>query len=209
MTLAQQRIAETVDLFYDGNAPMAVAGVRYKDAVDQMDKDVKELDEVYRKTVLDPIGRLIGTFPDFNESIKKRERKIIDYDRTRSTVRKLVDRPSEDSNRLPRAEAEAAVARDLYEDVNQKLIHEIPQLIDLRVDYLHPSFEALVKSQLKFNEFAFQRLESVKQEFQKHDAISGMGRTPEEAALIADRALEGQVDDVLMKMKELTICGYR
>jgi hypothetical protein len=59
-------------------------------------------DNNYRVTVLDPLGRLIGVFPDFNEAIKKRQKKLLDYDRLRANVRKLVDKPSEDTSKLPR-----------------------------------------------------------------------------------------------------------
>lgn len=46
-------------------------------------------------------------------------------------------------------EKETAMARDVYEALNEQLTTEIPQLIDLRVPYLDPSFEALVKIQLR------------------------------------------------------------
>ena len=41
------------------------------------------------------------------------------------------------------------MARDVYEALNEQLTTELPQLIDLRVPYLDPSFEALVKIQLR------------------------------------------------------------
>lgn len=41
------------------------------------------------------------------------------------------------------------MARDVYETLNDQLTNEVPQLIDLRVPYLDPSFEALVKIQLR------------------------------------------------------------
>jgi hypothetical protein len=41
------------------------------------------------------------------------------------------------------------MARDVYDSLNEQLTSEIPQLIDLRVPYLDPSFEALVKIQLR------------------------------------------------------------
>jgi hypothetical protein len=41
------------------------------------------------------------------------------------------------------------MARDAYKSLNDQLTNEIPQLIDLRVPYLDPSFEALVKIQLR------------------------------------------------------------
>jgi hypothetical protein len=47
------------------------------------------------------------------------------------------------------AEKEAQMAKEVYEALNDQLTGEIPQLIDLRVPYLDPSFEALVKIQLR------------------------------------------------------------
>jgi amphiphysin len=85
------------------------------------------------------------------------------------------------------------LARDTYETINRQLITEIPKLIDLRVAYLHPSFEALVKSQLQFNEDAFYALDSIGKSFPSGTS-GGMA------------SLEGQVEASLQKMKELTIC---
>lgn len=81
--------------------------------------------------------------------IKKRHHKLLDYDSLRAKVKKLVEKPDKDPSKLPRAEKEAQMARDVYEALNEQLTNELPQLIDLRVPYLDPSFEALVKIQLK------------------------------------------------------------
>jgi hypothetical protein len=41
MTLAQARIAETVDQFYDESAPLATAGRKYKDSISTMDANAR------------------------------------------------------------------------------------------------------------------------------------------------------------------------
>ena len=41
------------------------------------------------------------------------------------------------------------MAKEIYEGLNEQLTTELPRLIDLRVPYLDPSFEALVKIQLR------------------------------------------------------------
>ncbi|KAJ3075016.1 hypothetical protein HK102_005692 [Quaeritorhiza haematococci] len=198
MTLAQQRIAETVDNFYEDGTPLGYAVLQYKAAVEKLDEDARtELDTTFRTTVLDPLGKLIAAFPDFNECIKKRQKKMLDYDRARSGVKKLVDKPSEDQSKLPRAEQEAHQAREIYETYNRQLISEIPKLIDLRIPYLDPCFEALVKSQLKFNEDAYKSLEGVKKSFE----TSGGG-----GGEYGDAGLEAQIEDALQQMRELSIC---
>jgi BAR domain len=74
-----------------------------------------------------------------------------------------VDKPSDDPTKLPKAEKEASMAREIYEDLNEQLTSELPQLIDLRVPYLDPSFEALVKIQLRFCKEGYERMAQVQQ----------------------------------------------
>ncbi|RKO83798.1 hypothetical protein BDK51DRAFT_28484 [Blyttiomyces helicus] len=194
MTLAQQRIAETVNNFYEDGAPLGYAGMQYKTAVEQMDEEARtELDTNYRTTVLDPLGKFIAVFPDFNEAIKRRQKKLLDYDRLRSQARKLVEKPSDDPGKLPRAESEANAAREVYESLNRQLVTEIPKLVDLRVPYIDPSFEALVKSQLVFNEAAFYKLDAIKTAFPGNGGL--------------EHGIDRQVEDVLQQMRDLTICG--
>ncbi|KAJ2998077.1 hypothetical protein HDV02_004902 [Globomyces sp. JEL0801] len=176
MTSAQKSIADTIDQFYDDNAPLSKAARSYKDAMIQMDENLR----------LD----LVGVLPFVNEVIKKRKLKLLDYDRTRTTVKKLIDKPSEDPSKLAKAEADCTHARNQYEPLNQQLVTEIPQLIDMQIPYLNPSFEALVKSQLAFNEGAFHKLDAIKKSFPSN----------------SDVGLEGRVEGVLQQMRELSIC---
>jgi hypothetical protein len=55
------------------------------------------------------------------------------------------------------------MAREIYEELNEQLTAELPQLIDLRVPYLDPSFEALVKIQLTFCKEGYEKMAQVQQ----------------------------------------------
>ncbi|KAF8934891.1 hypothetical protein BGZ58_005368 [Dissophora ornata] len=192
MNAAQVRISNTLEQFYDDGEPMGLAGHKYKDAVTKMEQQAQDEDAAYRSTVLEPIGRYNAYFPQIEEAIKRRNKKLLDYDNSRSKVRKLVERPSEDATKLPRAEHEANTARDMYETMNAQLTVELPKVIDARVSYLDPSFEAVVKSQLSFAQDAKNTLEALRQYF------------PPEPQ---DYVLEQQADGILQQMRELTICG--
>ena len=63
-------------------------------------------------------------------------------------------------------------------------------LIDLQGPYLEPSFEAMIKSQLAFNEGAYYKLDGIKRSFPTD----------------GERNLEGRVENVLERMRELSIC---
>ncbi|CDS11645.1 hypothetical protein LRAMOSA03908 [Lichtheimia ramosa] len=191
MTGTQLRISQTIGHFYDDTVIMGPGGQEYKKVIEKMDEETKtEMDQAFRATVLEPLSRFCSYFPEVNEAVKRRQKKLLDYDAHRSKVRKLIDKPSEDPQRLPRAEQEANMAREMYEGLNSILIADLPKVVELRVPYLDPTFEALVKAQLQFCQSSYEQLEGLRHHF-----------PPETDA--SDR----RVDDVLQQMRELSICG--
>lgn len=191
MTNAQVRIAQTMEGFYDESSPMGLSGVEYKRVIEKLDEEARtNLDAAYRATVLEPLGRYCSYFPEVNEAIKRRQKTLLDYDSARSKVRKLVDRPSEDPSRLPRAEQEANIARERYENLNSIIINDLPKVIELRVPYIDPTFEALVKSQLRFSQTSYEHLEGLRHHFPANNETA-----------------DTRVDNVMQQMRELTICG--
>lgn len=104
--------------------------------------------------------------------------KLLDYDSARSKLRKLIEKPSEDPTKLPRvclspffrtssfepsckAQQENDDAREVFELLNEQLIAELPQLLDLRVPYFDPSFEAMIRIQCKFAEDGYEKMSTV------------------------------------------------
>lgn len=197
MTASQMRIAETIDAFYGDAGTRDGVSRSYKQAVEELDAEtIKALDGPYRTTVLEPISRFCAYFPDINECIKKRNHKLLDYDSMRAKVKKLVEKPDQDVTKLPRAEKEAVVAKEVYEALNDQLQTELPKLIELRVPYLDPSFEALVKIQLRFCAEAYSRMAQVQQYL---DAD-----TREQ---YAQGQLDSRVEQVLQEIRDLSIAG--
>ncbi|KAI9840853.1 MAG: BAR adaptor protein Hob3 [Sclerophora amabilis] len=219
MTASQMRIAETIDAFYGDAGTKDGVSRSYKQAVEDLDAEtIKALDGPYRTTVLEPISRFCAYFPDINEckfktatghydpkaemsqadnpGIKKRNHKLLDYDATRARVKKLIEKPDKDVTKLPRAEKEQDMAKAAYEQLNEQLFTELPQLIDLRVPYLDPSFEALVKIQLRFCAEAYSRMAQVQQYL---DAD-----TREQ---YAQGHLDSRVEEVLQEIRDLSIAG--
>jgi len=200
MTAAQARLANTIETFYsaaDRNSEGAIAGNAYKRAVDDLEATViKEFETPYRTTVLEPVGKMASLFPVINENISKREKKLLDYDAARSRLRKLMDKPPEDPSKLPRAQQENDEAKEVFDGLNEQLISELPQLLDLRIPYFDPSFESMIRMQVKFAEEGYEKLGAVQRYFQdsvRDDYAAGQ--------------LDAQVEGVLQEMRELSICG--
>ncbi|OAL51237.1 BAR-domain-containing protein [Pyrenochaeta sp. DS3sAY3a] len=197
MTASQMRIAETIDAFYGDAGTKDGVSRSYKQAVTDLDAEtIKALDGPYRTTVLDPIQRFCSYFPDINACITKREHKQMDYDRMRAQVKKLTDKPDKDVTKLPRAEKDEQLAKAAYDQLNETLTSELPQLIDLRVPYLDPSFEALVKIQLRFCAEAYSRMAQVQQYLDANTRDQ-----------YAQGELDARVEEVLQEIRDLSIAG--
>jgi hypothetical protein len=189
MTMAQQRMAETIIQFYDEKSNLVSLGIKYKEAADLLDEKVRaSMDDDYRNTVLEPLAKFSGYFPLVNEIIKKRQKKLLDFDSQRSKVKKLIEKPSDDPTKLPIAEKQAAEIKKIYQKLNSQLIEDMPKLIDLRVPYLNPSFDAIIKCQLKFS-------------LEAHNQLSGLEKE------FADKHLES-VESVLQKLRDLSIVHF-
>jgi hypothetical protein len=184
MTASQMRIAETIDAFYGDAGTKDGVSRSYKQAVTDLDAEtIKALDGPYRTTVLDPIQRFCSYFPDINSCITKREHKQMDYDRMRAQVKKLTEKPDK-------------LAKAAYDQLNETLTTELPQLIDLRVPYLDPSFEALVKIQLRFCAEAYSRMAQVQQYLDANTRDQ-----------YAQGELDARVEEVLQEIRDLSIAG--
>ncbi|KAI4519477.1 BAR-domain-containing protein [Schizophyllum commune Loenen D] len=201
MSQAQARIAGTVETFYgaaDRTSEGAMAAHAYKSAIEELEGSIsREFETPYRTTISEPIGKMCAYFPVINEHISKRGKKMIDYDAARARLRKLIDKPSEDPQRLPRAQAENDETKEKQFDIlNNQLIEELPVLLDQRIPFFDPSFEAMIRIQAKFAEEAYEKMSGVQRYFDdsvRDDYAAGQ--------------LDAQVEGVLQEMRELTICG--
>lgn len=199
ISLSQSRMAATIDTLYDATAPLHVCAAMYKTCIENLEEGVRQdLDATYRVTVLDPLSKFCGFFPVYNEAISKRGKKLLDYDAVRSRHRKLIERPNEDPTKLPRAEQEVQEMKTIFDHYHVSLQQELPKLVAMRITYLEPSFEALLKLQHVYATEASTRLNNLSASFQSAGCITDLE--------VADRQLEGSVELTLEKMRALPIC---
>lgn len=52
-------------------------------------------------------------------------------------------------------------AKEIFEALNEQVVVELPQLLDLRIPYFDPSFEAMIRMQIKFAEEGYEKLGGV------------------------------------------------
>jgi len=59
------------------------------------------------------------------------------------------------------AQQEHDECKEMFDMLNDQLIAELPQLLNLRVPYFDPSFEAMIRMQAKFAEEGYEKLSGV------------------------------------------------
>ncbi|AET38442.1 amphiphysin-like protein RVS161 Ecym_2742 [Eremothecium cymbalariae DBVPG len=205
VTASQVTIAEVISNLYDDSKSSSGSGYNvgnyYLQCVRDFDSEtVKQLDGPFRETVLDPISKFSMYFDEIEGAIKKRDHKKQDYDAAKAKVRRLVDKPAKDATKLPRAEKELALAKEVFENLNDQLKTELPQLVALRVPYYDPSFEALVKIQLRFCTEGYTRLAQIQQYLDQQSRDD-----------YANGVLDERIEQLLQQMSNLNICalGYK
>ncbi|CDK28461.1 unnamed protein product [Kuraishia capsulata CBS 1993] len=200
VTASQSAIAEVISNLYEDNQNNGAynnLGGYYLQVIQEFDQEtVKQLDGPFRETVLDPIGKFCQYFDEIAEAIKKRAHKKVDYEQAKSKVRRLIDKPAKDASKLPRAETELARAKGIFDDLNNQLKAELPQLVDIRVPYFDPSFEALVKIQLKFCSEGYARIAQVQQYLDQTSRDE-----------YANGVLDNKAADLIGQMNRLNICA--
>lgn len=199
VTASQVTIAEIVSNLYEeakqGGSIYSNVGNFYLQSVRELDEEtVKQVDGPFRETILDPITKFAGYFNEIDEAIKKRAHKKIDYDQCKAKVRRLIDKPAKDAGKLPRAEKELAMSKEIFDELNEQMKAEMPQLISLRVPFYDPSFESLVKIQLKFCTEGYSRLAQVQQYLDQTSRDE-----------YANGVLDGKIDDMILQMNGLNI----
>ncbi|CCH60929.1 hypothetical protein TBLA_0D04330 [Henningerozyma blattae CBS 6284] len=206
VTASQVTIAEVISNLYDDSKYAnsnnnSNVGNYYLQSVQDFDSEtVKQLDGPFRETVLDPVTKFSSYFKEIDDAIKKRDHKKQDYDASKAKVRRLIEKPAKDASKLPRAEKELALCKDVFDNLNDQLKLELPQLISLRVPYYDPSFEALVKIQMRFCTDGYTRLAQIQQYLDQQSRDD-----------YANGLLDDRISDLLQQMSSLDICalGYK
>lgn len=191
----QASVADVLAGFY-GKDEASVAKV-YQEAMREMLDCREELEQPYLQTVLNPIERFNSYYVDVNEAIKKRAHKKIDYDALKSKVQKLIDNRQDDPAFEPKlrdTQEELARAQTVYGALNNQLKDELPQLIEMRIPYLNPSFEAFVKIQLRYFADNYAKLNVVQKQL---DA--------ETRRAFSSGDLDKKMDNILGKIRELNV----
>ncbi|KAJ1673252.1 BAR adaptor protein Hob3, partial [Spiromyces aspiralis] len=193
MTKSQCKLAENMSALMDGGQSLQSYQAAYRHATNYIDEKVRaDFESTFNQTVLDPVGKYCAYIPEFNKGIATRKRRLQDFDKLKTQWRKAYEKKNVEPEMFQKIDEDATYAEQVYNNINNSLIQEIPKLINARVDVLEPSFEAFIKVQHDFYRQSSEQMDRVQTYL------------PEKAS-DDDQVLDDNIRDVLERIRGLSI----
>ncbi|KAL5021827.1 hypothetical protein ScPMuIL_000982 [Solemya velum] len=159
---------------------------------------MQEQNTCAQKTVVEPVKKLNSIFPSLQNAVRKREQSLQEYRKCQAKVEKYKERERTGQAiiKLQTCQKSLSFARDDFQNQNTALMEDMPKFYDGRIEYFQPSLQALIKSEVTYNEKALQVYSELSDSLQEH---SGEGadviNTRIQQTLSNIRALSITVDD--------------
>ncbi|KAK2159196.1 hypothetical protein LSH36_156g01024 [Paralvinella palmiformis] len=120
--------------------------------VQQLDTMSQEMNASSTKTVVEPMKLFSTIFPSLQQQVKKREQLLQELNKCQAKVDKYMEREQTGQNKVKLAMSKKALesAKTEFDAQNKTLMTDVPKLYLGRINYFEPSFQALIKSQLKY-----------------------------------------------------------
>ena len=145
------RMSDASTLVPEGNPEGIEACEQYQAIVAELKQTLAPELEMIETRVIQPAQDLLEVFKNVKKLLTKNEHKLVDYDRHRTTLKKLQDKKEKtlkDEKALYRAEADVEAATQEYEYYNDLLKDEMPKLFALESEFIRPLFQNLYYMQL-------------------------------------------------------------
>eukprot|EP00088_Acartia_fossae_P052742 TRINITY_DN5974_c0_g2_i1.p1 TRINITY_DN5974_c0_g2~~TRINITY_DN5974_c0_g2_i1.p1 ORF type:complete len:264 (+),score=51.56 TRINITY_DN5974_c0_g2_i1:36-794(+) len=125
---------------------------QYGDAVYQMGHRTEDLVDLSQRTVVEPLKKLSGEFPQIQNAVKRRDLTLAETLRAQNKFQKQdkLEKTGQNIVKTEQLRKGFQSAKDDFEKQNRLLVMELPELYERRVDYFQPSLQALVCSQVDY-----------------------------------------------------------
>jgi len=134
---------------------------------EELTPEIDELDH----TVLQPIVQLREILRHITKTITKRQHKMVDYDRYRSSLTKLQSKNEKslsDEKQIFKLEGQLETATQDYSYLNEMLKEQLPYFFQLRSHFIDPIFQTFYNLQVKIYLSMWQRIHNMVEENPGH-----------------------------------------
>ncbi|XP_064643931.1 amphiphysin-like isoform X2 [Lineus longissimus] len=143
--------------------------------------------------VMAPLNKYIATFQETKTKISKRGRKLVDYDNSRHNVDELLNQKKKDESKLAKSHEDLESAKRIFDELNDDLHNELPNLYDKRIQVYSENFTNLYDSETTFHVEAGklkaqlqEAMEKLNREFDK--GSYGVKRSPSHVSSMSNRS---------------------
>ena len=145
------RVSDPDSLVSEGNLEGIRACEEYENIVKELQETLRPELEMIQSRVIGPADELLSVIKNVQKSILKRQHKQLDYDRHRTTLKKIQDKKDKtlkDEKALYKAENDVELATQEFNYFNDLLKDELPKLFALERDFIRPLFQSFYYMQL-------------------------------------------------------------
>ncbi|BCR84609.1 amphiphysin [Aspergillus chevalieri] len=183
----------------EGNPEGIHACEEYEAIVRELQESLAPELDMIDSRIISPADQLLEVIKVIRKVGVKRDHKQLDYDRHRTTLKKLQDKKDKslkDEKALYKAESDVEQATQEFNYYNDLLKDELPKLFALEAEFIRPLFQSFYYMQL--NVF-----------YTLHDKMQGMNIGYFDLTLDVEEAFEKKRGDVKERTEELTIVHYK
>ena len=116
----------------------------------QMGHNTDDMVQLAQRTVRDPMKKINGEFPNIQAAIKRRDMTLQEAQRAHIKYEKIAKDITSNNAKKEQAKRCFMSAKEDFEKANKKLLLELPQFYDRRIEYFQPCLQALVRSQVDY-----------------------------------------------------------
>ncbi|KAJ4985023.1 BAR domain-containing protein [Stagonosporopsis vannaccii] len=145
------RMSDPTSFHDEGNTAGIEACEQYQEVVGELQETLKPELEMIESRVISPANQLLDIIKAVRKLGAKRDHKQLDYDRHRTTLKKLQDKKDKtlkDEKAMYRAENDVEQATQDYNYFNDLLKDELPKLFALEREFIQPLFQSFYYMQL-------------------------------------------------------------
>lgn len=148
----------------EGNPEGIQACEQYEEIVRDLQSTLSPELETIETRIIGPATQLLDIMKAVRKTATKRDHKQLDYDRHRTTLKKLQDKKDKtikDEKAIYKAEAELEVATQDFNYFNELLKDELPKFFDLERAFIQPLFTSLYYLQLNIFYTMHERMQNL------------------------------------------------
>jgi amphiphysin len=193
------RISDPDSLIPEGNPEGIRACEEYEAIVKELKATLQPELEMIETRVIRPADELLEVIKVIRKAVTKRQHKQLDYDRHRTTLKKLQDKKEKslkDEKAMYKAEADVEQATQEFNYFNDLLKDELPKLFALEREFIRPLFQSFYYMQL--NVF-----------YTLHERMQGCDIGYFDLTLGIEEAFEGKRGDIKEQTESLSIVKFK